>query len=167
MEPHGFVWPESNSDVVVFITDSVKMFTDLFKLLEMITLVLIVIFLVSYGISNVRTNNYQIGIIKAMGGRSNDIAKIFVLENLVITIFIWILSYAGSVLLVDKANRLVLDSFEAIVGEKFGNLTIIAFSNELIFNAFVLTLILGLFATIVPLLILHFIKPIKIIKSTE
>lgn len=167
MEPRGFVWPESNSDVIIFITDSVKMFTDLFKLLEMITMILIVIFLVSHGISNVRTNNYQIGIIKAMGGRSNDIAKIFVLENLVITIFIWILSYAGSVLLVDKANRLVLDSFEAIVGEKFGNLTIIAFSNELIFNAFVLTLILGLLATIAPLIILHFIKPIKIIKSKE
>ena len=167
MEPHGFVWPESNSDVVVFITDSVKMFTDLFKLLEMITMVLIVIFLVSYGISNVRTNTYQIGVIKAMGGRSNDIAKIFVLENLVITLLIWGISYAGSVLLVDKANRLVLDSFEAIVGEKFGNLTIIAFSNELIITAFALTLALSLLATVIPLLILHFIKPIKIIKSTE
>ncbi len=167
MEPHGFVWPESNSDVVVFITDSVKMFTDLFKMLEIITIALIVIFLISYGISNVRTNSYQIGVIKAMGGRSNDIAKIFVLENLIITALIWGVSYAGSVLLVDKANRLVLDSFEAIVGEKFGNLTIIAFSNELIFNAFALTLVLGLLATVVPLLILHFIKPIKIIKSTE
>lgn len=167
MEPYGFVWPESNSDVVVFITDSVKMFTDLFKLLEMITMVLIVIFLVSYGISNVRTNTYQIGVIKAMGGRSNDIAKIFVLENLVITLLIWGISYAGSVLLVDKANRLVLDSFEAIVGEKFGNLTIIAFSNELILTAFALTLILSLLATVIPLLILHFIKPIKIIKSKE
>lgn len=167
MEYRGFIWPESNSDVVVFITDSVKMFTDLFKLLEMITMALIVIFLVSYGISNVRTNTYQIGVIKAMGGRSNDISKIFVLENLVITLLIWGISYAGSVLLVDKANRLVLDSFEAIVGEKFGNLTIIAFSNELILTAFALTLILSLLATVIPLLILHFIKPIKIIKSKE
>ena len=167
MEGEGFVWPAAKSDVITFITDSVQMFTDLFKLLERITMALIVIFLVSYGISNVRTNTYQIGVIKAMGGRSNDIAKIFVLENLVITLLIWGISYAGSVLLVDKANRLVLDSFEAIVGEKFGNLTIIAFSNELIITAFALTLALSFLATIVPLLILHFIKPIKIIKSKE
>ncbi len=167
MEYRGFVWPESNSEVVVFITDSVKMFTDLFKLLEMITMALIVIFLISHGISNVRTNTYQIGVIKAMGGRSRDIAKIFVLENLVITVAIWIISYIGSLLLVDKANRLILDSFEAIVGEKFGNLTIIAFSNELILAAFALTLVLGLASTVIPLLILHCIKPIKIIKSKE
>ena len=167
MEGRGYVWPVANSDVITFITDSVMMFTDLFEMLEMITTALIVIFLISYGISNVRTNKYQIGVIKAMGGRSRDIAKIFLLENIVITVVICVISYFGSIFMVDEANSLVLNSFEAIVGEKFGNLTIIVFSNELIFNAFVLTLILGLFATIVPLLILHFIKPIKIIKSKE
>jgi ABC-type antimicrobial peptide transport system permease subunit len=69
--------------------------------------------------------------------------------------------------MVDEANSLVLNSFETIVGEKFGNLTIIAFSNELIFTAFAMILALGVIATIIPLLVLHCIKPIKIIKSKE
>ena len=167
LEPRGYIWPAANSDVITFVTDSVEMFRDLFEMLEMITMALITIFLVSYGISNVRANKYQIGVIKAMGGRSRDISKIFLLENLVITIVIGIASYFGSVFMVDEANTLVLNSFEAIVGEKFGRLTIIAFSNELVFTALVMTLVLGLVATVIPLLILHFIKPIKIIKAKE
>ena len=167
METRGYVCPAAKSEVIDFITDSVQMFTDLFELLEMITMVLIVIFLVSYGVANVRANRYQIGVIKAMGGRSRDISKIFVLENLVITIAIWGISYVGSIFMVDEANSLVLNSFETIVGEKFGNLTIIAFSNELIFTAFAMILALGVIATVIPLLVLHCIKPIKIIKSKE
>ena len=167
LEPRGYVWPAANSDVITFVTDSVEMFRDLFEMLEMITMALIAIFLVSYGISNVRANKYQIGVIKAMGGRSKDISKIFLLENLVITVVIGIASYFGSVFMVDEANTLVLNSFEAIVGEKFGRLTIIAFSSELVFTALAMTLALGLVATVIPLLILHCIKPIKIIKSKE
>ena len=167
MEGRGYVWPAAKSDVITFITDSVQMFTDLFEMLEMITMALIVIFLVSYGISNVRANYYQIGVIKAMGGRGKDIAKIFILENLVITVAIWIISYVGSIFMVDEANSLVLNSFETIVGEKFGKLTIIAFSNELILTAFAMTLVLGLIATAIPLLILHCVKPVKIIQSKE
>ena len=167
LEPRGYIWPAANSDVITFVTDSVEMFRDLFEMLEMITMALIAIFLVSYGISNVRANKYQIGVIKAMGCRSRDISKIFLLENLVITVVIGIASYFGSVFMVDEANTLVLNSFEAIVGEKFGRLTIIAFSNELVFTSFAMTVVLGLVATVIPLLALHCIKPIKIIKSKE
>ena len=167
LEPRGYIWPAANSDVITFVTDSVEMFRDLFEMLEMITMVLITIFLVSYGISNVRANKYQIGVIKAMGGRSRDIAKIFLLQNLVITIIIGVISYFGSIFMVDEANTLVLNSFEAIVGEKFGRLTIIAFSNELVFTSFAMTVVLGLVATVIPLLALHCIKPIKIIKAKE
>ena len=167
MEKRGFIWPASNSEIITFLTDSISMFVDLFKLLELITLALIIIFLGSYGISNVRANHYQIGVIKALGGRGGDISKIYLLENTVISIFICIFSYIGSILLVDEANELVLNSFETIVGTSFGQLTIIAFSIDLLINAFVLTLVLGLASTVVPLLILHSIKPIKIIKAKE
>jgi ABC-type antimicrobial peptide transport system permease subunit len=68
---------------------------------------------------------------------------------------------------VDEANQLVLSSFETIVGEKFGKLTIIAFSNELLLVAFGITLALGIISTVIPLIILHGIKPIKIIKASE
>lgn len=167
MEPRGFVWPAAENEVITFLTDSVNMFTDLFKMLEIITLAVIVVFLISYGISNIRKNYYQIGVIKAMGGRSGDIAKIFLLQNLVITAIICIVSYVGALLLVDEANQLVLTSFEAIVEAKFGQLTIIAFSNELLLNAFLMTLALGVISTIIPIIILHCIKPIKIIKAME
>ena len=167
MEKRGFIWPASNSEIITFLTDSISMFVDLFKLLELITLALIIIFLGSYGISNVRANHYQIGVIKALGGRGGDISKIYLLENAVISVFICIFSYIGSILLVDEANEVVLNSFETIVGTSFGQLTIIAFSTELLINAFALTLVLGLAATVVPLLILHRIKPIKIIKAKE
>ncbi len=167
MEARGFIWPAANSEIITFLTDSVDMFTDLFELLEMITLALVVVFLISYGISNIKANQFQIGVIKAMGGKTGDIAKIFLLENMMITVVIWIMSYFGSILMVDEANNLVLSSFESIVGEKFGKLTIIAFSNELMINAFIITLALGLVATVIPLILLHNIKPIKIIKARE
>ena len=167
LERRGFVWPAAESDTITFLMDSINMFVDLFKMLELIVLVLIIAFLGSYGISNVRTNRYQIGVIKAMGGRSSDISKIYLFENLVISAVICILCYISSALLVDEANQLVLSSFETIVGQKFGKLTIIAFSSELLLGAFGITLALGILSTVIPLIILHGIKPIKIIKASE
>lgn len=167
LEHKGYIWPAANNEIIDFLADSVEMFVDLFEMLEVFTLVMIVAFIGYFGISNVKSNQYQIGVIKAMGGKSGDIAKIYLLENAVITILICGLSYLGAILSVDKANELVLSSFETIVGEKFGQLTIIAFSNEIIFTAFAITLVIGLVSTLIPLLILHRIKPIKIIKAKE
>jgi ABC-type antimicrobial peptide transport system permease subunit len=130
-------------------------------------LVMTVVFLISHSIRSVKSNYYQIGVIKAIGGRSSDISKIFVMQNILMSVGVSILTYAGAFIFVDIANDILIKSFTEITGAGVGNIDIISFNPALVILAMVATVALGLLSTVAPLLLLHNIKPINIIKAKE
>jgi ABC-type antimicrobial peptide transport system permease subunit len=143
------------------------MFFDLFRLIEIMMLVMTVVFLVSHSIRSVKNNYYQIGVIKAIGGRSSDISKIFVLQNILLSAVISALTYVGALIFVDIANDILIKSFTEITGAGVGNINIISFDPPLVILSMLATMALGLLSTVVPLLLLHNIRPINIIKAKE
>ena len=143
------------------------MFFDLFRLIEIMMLVMTVIFLVSHSIRSVKNNYYQIGVIKAIGGRSVDIGKIFIMQNIMLSAIISVLTYVGSIIFIDVANDILIKSFIEITDARVGNIDIISFNPALVLAAIAATMILGLLSTAAPLILLHNIKPINIIKAKE
>jgi ABC-type antimicrobial peptide transport system permease subunit len=125
------------------------------------------VFLVSHSIRSVRSNYYQIGVIKAIGGRSWDIAKIFVMQNILLSLAISALTYVGALIFIDVANDILIESFVKITDVNVGNITIISFNATLVATAIVAAIVIGLGATIAPLILLNRIKPINIIKAKE
>ena len=167
LSEYGFVWASANGNSISLLNKSVNMFFDLFRLIETMILVMTVVFLISYSIRNVKANYYQIGVIKAIGGQSTDIGKIFVIQNVLTSVLICILTLLGSIVFIDVADAILIESFMQITKSMLSGIKIISFDIGLVLAAMTGTMLLGLVSTIAPLLLLHKIKPINIIKAKE
>ena len=143
------------------------MFYDLFSFFEILLVLLIVVFLTSYSIRSVKSNYYQIGVIKAIGGRSGDISAIYTAQTALLTIFVCILTYLGAFFLVDVANNILIESFTRITNAGIESIDIISFDIGIVTAVISLTFVLSIASTIAPLLALVRIKPINIIKAKE
>ncbi len=167
MKDRYFSWSSTEGNAVALLNKSVNMFFDLFRLIEIMMLVMTVVFLVSYSIRSIKSNYYQIGVIKAIGGRSSDIGRIFIMQNALLSFTVSILTYIGSIIFIDIANDILIKSFTEITDVGVGNINIISFNLPLVILAMAATIVLGLISTVAPLLYLHNIKPINIIKAKE
>ena len=167
MSEYGFAWSSSNGNAITLLNKSVNMFFDLFRLIEVMILTMTVVFLVSHSIRSVKANYYQIGVIKAIGGHSTDIGKIFVIQNILMSVMVCLMTLIGSVVFIDLANTVLVESFVKITGSMLGGIKIISFDISIVLLAMATTMLIGLASTIAPLLLLHNIKPMNIIKAKE
>lgn len=167
MESSFYSWNSMESTAITLLNKSVAMFFDLFRLIEVMILTMTVVFIISHSIRSVKNNYYQIGVIKAIGGRNSDILKIFVAQTLMLSIGISALIYLGSAVFIDVANNILIASFTAITKTGVGDISIISFNLAPVLLAMGATMILGLLSTAVPLIMLNKIKPINIIKAKE
>lgn len=167
MTKNYFSWYSTNGNAVTLLNQSVSMFYDLFSLFEILLVILIVVFLASYSIRSIKSNYYQIGVIKAIGGRSKDISAIYISQTSLLTIFVCIFTYLGSLYFVDMANDILIKSFVNITNASIGSINIITYDIGIVTAIIALAFILSIISTIAPLLALHRIKPISIIKAKE
>ena len=84
-------------------------------------------YLVSFGIKSIRSNIYEIGVIKAMGGISGDIGKIFISQSLIIGVGILIVTYIGMHIGPMVANELFMATLKSATGAEFYGITAIDF----------------------------------------
>ena len=167
MAERYFSWNSTNGTAVTLLNQSVSMFYELFNLFEILLIILIVVFLASYSIRNIRSNYYQIGVIKAIGGRSSDISKIYTAQTTILTIVVCILTYFGALYLVDVANDILIESFTRITKSAIGTINIITFDIKIVLYTMLTAFLLSMLSTVIPLLTLHRIKPVNIIKAKE
>lgn len=167
MTARYFSWNSTNGTAVTLLNQSVSMFYELFSLFEILLIVLIVVFLASYSIRSVKSNYYQIGVIKAIGGRSSDISKIYLAQTTLLTIIVCILTYFGALYFVGVANDILIESFVNITKTAIGSIDIITFDLRIVLLTMAVAFILSILSTVAPLLLLHRIKPVNIIKAKE
>ena len=167
MSQHYFSWNSTEGTAVTLLNKSVNMFFNLFRLIEIMILAMTAVFLISHSIRSVRNNYYQIGVIKAIGGKNGDIARIFIMQNALLSIAISVLIYLGALFFVGIANNILLESFTSITNVNVGSITIIPFDPSLVMAAIIAAIALSLTSTIAPLILLSRIKPINIIKAKE
>ena len=112
---------------VYYIRRSINIFEKFFTITMVMILVACMAFLVSFGIKSIRSNIYEIGVIKAMGGIKKDISKIFISQSLIIGIGILISTYIGMQVGAFVANEIFLASLEAVMGDQIRGVTAIDF----------------------------------------
>ena len=167
MSEKYYSWNSTEGGAVTLLNKSISMFFDLFRLIEVMIFAMTAVFLISHGIRSVRSNHYPIGVIKAIGGRNRDIAKIFIMQNALLSLAISVLTYVGALIFVDIANIILIESFAQISNISIGNLNIISFNPSLVFAMIIATVILIVVSTAAPLIQLNKIKPMTIIKAKE
>ncbi len=112
---------------VHFIERCINIFDRFFGITMVLILIACVFFLVNFGIKSIRSNIYEIGVIKAMGGIKKDISKIFISQSLLIGVGILIVTYFGMQIGSYLANEVFLASLAVVTNSSFYGIRAIDF----------------------------------------
>ncbi|MBQ7389972.1 MAG: ABC transporter ATP-binding protein/permease [Clostridia bacterium] len=145
----------------------ISAFKDLFTMLEVTIILLISIYLIYFGIRSIRQNSYQIGVIKALGGRGRDVGKIFVLKTFIIGTVISLLSALISTLFIRMANVVLVASIEEVIGMRINELSVINVIPGLLLSDALIMIGIAFISALLPTVMLKGIKPVEIIKAKE
>ena len=145
----------------------ISTFADLFKLLELTIIVMIALYLVWFGMRSIRQNGYQIGVIKALGGRGRDVGTIFVLKTFIIGVVIAAISTFLSVGFIRLADKVLVASIEEVIGMRLTDISIITAIPEVLAVDALLVIAISFVSALLPTLLLKRIKPVDIIKAKE
>ena len=149
------------------INELIFTFRNLFLLLEVTTIVMTAFFLILFGIRSIKENSYQIGVIKALGGRNIDIEKIFVIKTFIIGVLIAIVSSATSVFFIGAADKVLIASIETVLKMNVQGFEVIRFIPRLITFDCIFMILLSFVSALIPAILLKKIKPVEIIKAKE
>lgn len=149
-------------------TKAVSVFNSFFELLVGILICSCIFTIVSFGIKNIKSNMYEIGVLKALGCRNSRFIIMFVIHTLVINLLLLIISTSGFYIFSGVANNVLTESLKQLASNHVVlNLNFIEFDFELIIKDNLLIGLISIISTIIPLSILRKIKPITIIKAKE
>ena len=123
--------------------------------------------IVLYGINSIRKNIYEIGVLKALGTKSIDIAKIFIVQIAVIGFAISIVSILGIYLSSILSDLLLISAFEEFLTITIYGLNIIPVNIPVVSLDLTLVFIISIISSIIPLIYLKTIKPLNILKGKK
>ena len=152
---------------VHFIERCINIFDKFFGVTMIFVLIVCVIFLVSFGIKSIRSNIYEIGVIKAMGGIKRDISKIFISQSLVIGVGILISTYIGMQIGAALANEVFLASLALVADSNFYGIKAIAFYPGVALIDIGISLALVLISAIISNRTIDKLNLISILKAKE
>lgn len=152
---------------IYYVNRAIQVFRTLVLTLEFLVLLICLIYLISFGNKNIKKSYYEIGVLKTLGGKNKDIGIIFMLETLVVGIFIISFSVLGMRIATLAANKILLDSFSSVFSIQFFKINIISMYPNLITIDLIIVLLITLIASLIPLLTLRKFKYIDILKAKE
>ncbi len=163
----SFVVSNVENDTATRLNRLIITFADLFRMFEAFLLAICIIYLAVFGANVIQKNKYQIGIIKALGGKTNQIARIFLVQPLVVGAMIFALSGFGIWAATSVANNILMTSMQTHMDIVIFHFDIIDFFPTLALIDLGLVLLLTIVSSLAPLWAIHNIKPINIIKAKE
>ena len=162
-----FVVKNVENDMATKLYRLIVTFSDLFRLFEAFLLAICVIYLCAFGSNVIQRHKYQVGIIKSLGGKTIQIASIFLAQPLVVGVLIVALSGFGIWGATAAANAILLNSMQTHMELEIHLFNIIEFYPYLAVIDLVLVVLLTMISAFAPVWAIHNIKPINIIKAKE
>ena len=164
---NGYKLFSHESDTVFSMTNMIRSFMPLFELLLLLIIIICLVYLISFGASTIKRNKYQIGVIKALGAKTNNIAGIFSWQMVTLGIAILLTSMVSIYFVTHYANQLLVSSFveDRIVNALYFD--IIPFVPHLVIIDLAIVMVITVLSCLAPILSVHKIKPIQIIKAKE
>lgn len=149
-------------------TKAVSVFNGFFSLIVGMLIAACIVVIISFGLKNVRSNMYEIGVLKALGCKFSRFAIMFTLHTLVISVLLFGFSLLGLYVVSDLANTILTESLKQLAPNYIIlNLNFIKFDFDLILRDNLLISGIAFISTLVPIIFLKQIKPITIIKAKE
>lgn len=164
---NSFYIKHINFDNIVFINKLVSIFKPFFLLILLLLFVALLVYLVSFGINNIKKNLYEIGIIKSLGGRTRDIGKIFISHVLLTGFLICVLSVIAAPTIIIIANNILIDSFQKVMSLYLFDYSIINILPIWIAVDLFMVVVITFISAFLPMVFLYKIKPLEIIRAKE
>ena len=145
----------------------VEVFGKFLKITMVFVLIAAIIFLVKFGVKSIRSNIYEIGVIKAMGGMRGDISKIFISQSLLIGIGILAVTYLGMHIGAFVADKIFIASLEMAIGAHLYGIKTVAFYPGAAFIVLAISLLVILVSAVISTRSIDKLNLISILKAKE
>ena len=165
---NDYVMNSLKMSAVQTMTKAVSVFNSFFDLLVFILITACIFILISFGVKNIKSNIYEIGVLKALGCKFKNFVIMFILHTLIIVMLIVLFSYCGYYVFSDLANKILVESLKKLAPSYIViDLKFITFNYVLMFYNSVIVFVISILSTLIPISILKKIEPISIIKAKE
>ena len=149
---------------IVRTIELLSVFYEVFMYISAVVIVAIFLIIILNASTIIRQNVYEIGVMKALGAKTNELVTIFTLQMLITCLGVCFLLYSCSNLFMSFANRLLCSGISAyITFDKFYN--VIVFSPKFFIINIISITVFTVLSIMVPILAIRKIKPLKIIKT--
>ena len=149
-------------------SQAVETFNKFFEFIAMILVCACVFIITSFGVKNIKSKMYEVGVMKALGCKLSSFFVIFGLHTLLIAFTTIVVFVVGYVAFANVANHILLESLKAITPTKIMlDLQFIKFDWRLALINSAVVVFISIVSTIIPIILLRRIKPVTIIKAKE
>lgn len=165
----NLVFVLENNDIqgIAYVARSVSIIGNFMIIIEIVLLISCLLYLSAFGVRTIKSNIYEIGVIKSLGGSNRDISTIFIVQNLIVGIFIILISLLGMYIGANLANTLIVKSFEEILTIKVRSFKIIQFYPSIVTIDLIAAMFIIIIASVLPTRFLRKVRPIDILKAKE
>lgn len=146
----------------------VSIFKDFFMIITVGLCFVAIMLLMTFAAGNIRKRKFEIGVIRAMGGRTSELSRIFVLQVVAIGLLICMSSSVALYFVTAGVNAIVsaaMIRFMSLITKL--TIDVIQFSPIIMLVDVVLIIVITLFSALIPLIKLHKIKPINIMRHKD
>ena len=149
-------------------SQAVEVFNRFFEFIVVILVCACVFIITSFGVKNIKSKMYEVGVMKALGCKLSSFFVIFGLHTLLIAFTTIVVFVVGYVAFANVANHILLESLKAITPTKIMlDLQFIKFNWQLALINSAVVVFISIVSTISPIILLRRIKPVTIIKAKE
>lgn len=167
-DQNGFLPNSTIASSISSMTKVVKVFSKFFNLIFTILCICILAILVQFSIKNIRDKIKEIGVIKALGGRSFDLMLIFGFQTFVVGILVMMFFVGLSFVFVSFSNSILTTSLVKLAKNVLIlNLSFLSVKWEYLLIDCLLAFGIVVVSFIIPMLMLRSVKPTKVIKADE
>ncbi len=167
-EKMNYFVPSNQFMAVQSIAGVVEVFKDFFEMIVAVLYVACTLLLVFFGVRSIRKNIFEIGVLRALGAKTHNLALIFALQMIMLGVIICIVSLVGMYFGVRFGNAVLVKGFVAYSENPLaGATTIIRYRTTTAVVGATLVLALSVLASVVPVVSLRKVKPRQIIVSQD
>lgn len=164
---NGFMIYTLDTSIIPVINTIVELFRGFCYLIIVLLIIVCIVYLISYGIGSINRNIYEIGVLKALGTKNYDIAKIFILQIIIVGLGVIIAAILGIEIFSGLSNKLLLSAFEDFMTIKIFKLSVIPTRPSIMAIDLAIVFVVTIVSSIIPLLYLKALKPLNILKGKK
>lgn len=161
----SFTIIDSNNEIYTLVAKTTNLFGDIFKMLEIIVIVILVSYFLIYSLKAIKDKSYQIGVFKSLGMKDKDITFIFLIKNVIFALLTIILTSILAYPFFKLANVLIIKAYSSFTSYLLNSINIFYFHLDIFLIVYTCIALFFIVFTLIPLIVYKRISPAKIVNN--